>query len=176
MPYCPQCGGGITADTTACPFCGSPTAAAVGQTAELSPAVSPFPPTAVAPTAPSPPAWLSAAPAPKPSVLAVIGFVLSIVCVFLSSLKLFALIGLIPAILLSVFGLLKSPAARRGLSIAALIICSVALTLTLVFTVRSIIYPNRFLEDESAYDSYYGYDPFGGFYDDFIDDGYSYKS
>ena len=177
MPYCPQCGV-ITAEATVCPCCGVSTAATTknGQTAKLYPAVSPFPPTVIAPTAPAPPAWLTATPAPKPSVLAVIGCVLSILCIFLSSLKLFALIGLIPAVLLSVFGLLKSPVTRRGLSIAALIVCSVALTMILVFTVRSYLYPNDFLDTESVYDDYYGYDPFGGFYDDFIDDGYSYES
>ncbi len=175
MPFCPYCGGASPDPAAACPHCGATAVTPQpGQTARLNQTM--MPPNSPVPT---PPAWMTTMVA-KPSAMAIVGFVLSIVCVFLSSLKLFALIGLVPTILLSVLGLIKSPATRRGLAIAALVLCSVALTLALVFTARSIVRPNDFLEtDPPTYSDPYGYDPFnpfGDYYGDFFDDGYYHES
>lgn len=161
MPYCSHCGGAVTTDTAMCPFCNAPLATV--------PTTAPLP--SVVPPTPAPPAWLTSS-VPKPSALTVIGFVLAVVCIVISPLKLFTLIGLVPTIVLSVLGLIKSPAARRGLAVASLILCGVALTLTAIFTLHSFIHPNLFLEWETSPYS----DPYTDPFDNFFDGGYSYES
>ena len=167
MFTCPHCHAKFQKTGAFCPFCGASLEAA--------------PPSPVHAVAPPPP-WLSATSVARPSVCAIVALAKSILSLLLSALSFFVLPIWIPAVILSIVGFFKSPTTRRGLAIAAMILCAVAFLLITLFTVLYVVFPVSW--EPEPYEDYYE-DPFPDefeedfpdffdefFYDSFFGDAY----